>query len=118
MFDDGLLEVDLEPWSGMSIDELTERHPADFSTWKRQPLELNSNATASSYRPLVELMDQARSFVDGLIQRHPIDQNGTVLGSPRHPSLLVLTLLGEPERDSDDSEATTLRCRSSTCGLS
>ena len=27
VFDDGLLEVDLEPWSGMSIDELTERHP-------------------------------------------------------------------------------------------
>ena len=101
VFDDDLLEVDLEPWSGMSIDELTERHPADFSTWKRQPLELElERRDGSSYRPLVEPMDQARSFVDGLIQRHPVDQDGTVLVVAHNAILrcLMLTLLGEPER--------------------
>jgi probable phosphoglycerate mutase len=101
VFDDGLLEVDLEPWSGMSIDELTERHPVDFATWKRQPLELDlQRRDGSSYRPLVELMDQARSFVDGLLQRHPVDQDGTVLVVAHNAILrcLMLTLLGEPEQ--------------------
>ncbi len=32
VFDDGLLEVDLEPWAGMSIDELTEQHPEAYRT--------------------------------------------------------------------------------------
>ena len=101
LFDDGLLEVDLEPWSGMSIDELTERHPVDFATWKRQPLELElQRRDGSSYRPLVELMDQARSFVNGLIERHPVDQDSTVLVVAHNAILrcLMLTLLGEPER--------------------
>ena len=101
LFDDGLLEVDLEPWSGMSIDELTERHPVDFATWKRQPLELElQRRDGSSYRPLVELMDQARTFVNGLIKRHPVDQDGTVLVVAHNAILrcLMLTLLGEPEQ--------------------
>ena len=101
LFDDGLLEVDLEPWSGMSIDELTERHPVDFATWKRQPLELElQRRDGSSYRPLVELMDQARTFVNGLIERHPVDQDSTVLVVAHNAILrcLMLTLLGEPER--------------------
>ena len=100
LFDDGLLEVDLEPWSGMSIDELTERHPVDFATWKRQPLELElQRRDGSGYRPLVELMDQARAFVNGLIERHPVDQDSTVLVVAHNAILrcLMLTLLGEPE---------------------
>ena len=100
LFDDGLLEVDLEPWSGMSIDELTERHPVDFATWKRQPLELElQRRDGSSYRPLVELMDQARAFVNGLIERHPVDQDSTVLVVAHNAILrcLMLTLLGEPD---------------------
>ena len=36
-FDDGLLEIDLEPWSGLTADERAERFPEEFSTWKRQP---------------------------------------------------------------------------------
>ena len=51
MFDDGLLEVDLEPWSGMSIDELTERYPEDYATWKRRPLELELQRRDGSRLP-------------------------------------------------------------------
>ena len=36
-FDDGLLEIDLEPWSGLTADERAERFPEEFATWKRQP---------------------------------------------------------------------------------
>ena len=45
-------------------------------------------------------MDQARNFVDELIQRHPVDQDGTVLVVAHNAILrcLMLTLLGKPER--------------------
>ena len=36
-FDQGLLEIDLEPWSGLTAAERSERFPEDFATWKRTP---------------------------------------------------------------------------------
>jgi probable phosphoglycerate mutase len=100
-FDQGLLEVDLEPWSGQSIEELTERHPEDYSLWKRQPLELElQRRDGSTYKPLVELQAQARQFIEDLIQRHPLESDATVLVVAHNAILrcLMLTLLGEPER--------------------
>ena len=100
-FDQGLLEVDLEPWSGQSIEELTERHPEDYSLWKRQPLELElQRRDGSTYKPLVELQAQARQFIEDLIQRHPVESDATVLVVAHNAILrcLMLTLLGEPER--------------------
>ena len=79
-FDQGLLEVDLEPWSGQSIEELIERHPDDYSLWKRQPLELElQRRDGSTYKPLVELQAQAHQFIEDLIQRHPVESDATVL---------------------------------------
>ena len=100
-FDQGLLEVDLEPWSGQSIEELIERHPKDYSLWKRQPLELElQRRDGSTYKPLVELQAQARQFIENLIQRHPVESDATVLVVAHNAILrcLMLTLLGEPER--------------------
>ena len=101
VFEDGLLEVDLEPWAGMSIDELSEHHPLDFSTWKRRPLELElQRRDGTAYRPLVELMAQARAFVHQLTERHPVERDATVLVVGHNAILrcLMLALLGEPEQ--------------------
>ena len=101
VFEDGLLEVDLEPWAGMSIDELSEHHPLDFSTWKRRPLELElQRRDCTAYRPLVELMAQARAFVHQLMERHPVERDATVLVVGHNAILrcLMLALLGEPEQ--------------------
>ena len=40
VLDNGLLEVDLEPWSGQTIDELIEGSPDAYSIWKKQPMKL------------------------------------------------------------------------------
>ena len=100
VFEDGLLEVDLEPWAGMSIDELKQNHSETYSIWKRRPLELElERGDGSSYKPLVELMNQAREFIADLLKRHPVEQDSTVLVVAHNAILrcLMLALLGEPE---------------------
>ena len=95
-----MLEVDLEPWSGLRIDELTERFPEAYATWKLRPLELElQHSDGSSYRPLVELMDQAQTFLEGLLQRHPPEGDDTVLVVAHNAILrcLMLVLLNRPE---------------------
>ena len=80
VFDDGLLEVDLEPWAGLSIDELKQQHSEAYATWKQRPLELElQRRDGNRYRPLAELMQQARQFIGELTARHPVDQDTTVL---------------------------------------
>jgi len=100
VFDDGLLEVDLEPWSGLSIDELTEQHPEAYGIWKRQPLALElERRDGSRYRPLGELMEQAKGFIQALTERHPVERDTTVLVVAHNAILrcLMLAMLGEPE---------------------
>ena len=53
IFDDGLLEVDLEPWSGLSIEELQRDHAEAYAIWKRRPW--NSNANARTARAIARL---------------------------------------------------------------
>jgi probable phosphoglycerate mutase len=40
VFDDGLLEVDLEPWSGQTIDELKQGSTEAYKIWKQRPMVL------------------------------------------------------------------------------
>ena len=100
VFDDGLLEVDLEPWAGLGIDALKQEHSEAYATWKKQPLELElQRGDGSRYRPLAELMEQARNFIRDLTARHPVEQDATVLVVAHNAILrcLMLVLLGEPD---------------------
>ena len=100
VLDDGLLEVDLEPWSGQTIDELIQGSPETYSIWKQRPLELElQRRDGSTYKPLPELMEQARGFITNLLKRHPVDSNDTVLVVAHNAILrcLMLVLLGEPD---------------------
>ena len=100
MFDDGLLEVDLEPWSGQTINDLIKDSPETYTLWKHRPMELElQRRDGSIYKPLPELMEQARGFVNNLLQRHPVDGNDTVLVVAHNAILrcLMLVLVGEPD---------------------
>ena len=100
VFDDGLLEVDLEPWSGQTIDELMQGSTEAYKIWKQRPMELElQRRDGSSYKPLPELMEQARSFISTLLERHPATGNDTVLVVAHNAILrcLMLVLLGEPD---------------------
>ena len=98
--DDGLLEVDLEPWSGQTIDELMQGSTEAYKIWKQRPMELElQRRDGSSYKPLPELMEQARGFISTLLERHPANGNDTVLVVAHNAILrcLMLVLLGEPD---------------------
>jgi probable phosphoglycerate mutase len=60
---DRLLEIDLEPWSGLRRDELRQRFPQQEALWRQAPhtLELE-RADGRRYNPLAELLAQAGSF--------------------------------------------------------
>ncbi|MCB4408119.1 histidine phosphatase family protein [Synechococcus sp. MU1642] len=101
VFDDGLLEVDLEPWSGQTIDELTQGSTEAYKIWKQRPMELElQRRDGSSYKPLPELMEQARGFISNLLERHHANGNDTVLVVAHNAILrcLMLVLLGEPDQ--------------------
>ena len=100
VFDNGLLEVDLEPWSGQTIDELMQGSTEAYKIWKQRPMELElQRRDGSSYKPLPELMEQARGFISTLLERHPATGNDTVLVVAHNAILrcLMLVLLGEPD---------------------
>jgi len=100
VFDDGLLEVDLEPWSGQTIGELMQGSTEAYKIWKQRPMELElQRRDGSSYKPLPELMEQARGFISTLLERHPATGNDTVLVMAHNAILrcLMLVLLGEPD---------------------
>ena len=100
VFDDGLLEVDLEPWSGQTIDELMQGSTEAYKIWKQRPMELElQRRDGSSYKPLPELMEQARGFISTLLERHSATGNDTVLVVAHNAILrcLMLVLLGEPD---------------------
>jgi len=101
VLDEGLLEVDLEPWSGLTADERAQRDPEAYQAWRLRPEELElTRADGSRYRPIPDLMEQARHFLQTLLQRHPVDGDSTVLVVGHNAILrcLILVLLGEPER--------------------
>jgi len=97
---DDLLEIDLEPWSGLNRDELRERFPLEEATWRQAPHQLELLRTdGSRYRPLGELMDQAGEFRRFLLSQHAPALSGadaTVLVVAHNAILrcLILTLLG------------------------
>jgi len=80
VLNEGLLEVDLEPWSGLTADERAQRDPEAYQAWRLRPEELElTRADGSRYRPIPDLMEQARHFLQTLLQRHPVDGDSTVL---------------------------------------
>jgi probable phosphoglycerate mutase len=100
--DDDLLEVDLAPWCGLLVPEVKERFPEGYHLWREAPDQLElERPDGSRFRPIPELMDQARRWLDRLEREH-LDQAGnelTTVLAVAHSAILrclVLQLLGLP----------------------
>jgi len=98
--EEGLLEVDFEPWTGLLSSELKERFPETYRLWLQAPdqLELRRH-DGSPYRPIAELMLQARQWLERLKQIHPpggADQTVLVVAHSAILRCLLLNLLGLP----------------------
>lgn len=110
-YDDDLLEVELEPWSGKSHRQVIDGWPREERTWREHPEQLTlQRADGSSYQPIRELHQQARRFWRRLCRRH---QGKTVLVVAHNAILrcVVLAALGlGPERFA--------RLRMNNCALS
>ncbi|MEB3318672.1 MAG: histidine phosphatase family protein [Cyanobacteriota bacterium] len=97
-----LLEVDLEPWSGLRRQEVSDHYPEQARIWREAPetLELE-RADGRRYRPLPELMEQAGRFVERLLALHQealttegVSEGVLVVAHNAILRALVLRLLG------------------------
>jgi probable phosphoglycerate mutase len=103
--DDDLLEVDLDPWCGLLGSEVKERFPESYRLWREAPDQLElERSDGSRFRPIPELMDQARRWLNRLEREHldQVDQPGddlTTVLVVAHSAILrclVMQLLGLP----------------------
>ncbi len=100
MLENDLLEVDLAPWSGLTIDEVKSNFPDSYLTWKNSPNDLTLlRDDGSSYKPIQELSEQAERFLKKLFLIHEPEKNETVLVIGHNAILrcLILKLLNEPQ---------------------
>ena len=101
VFDENLLEVDLDQWSGLKIDDIKKKFPEIYPTWKNDPenliLKRSDNKT---YKPIQELFDQATNFIDDILQIYlkKDDVNILVVGHNAILRCLILSLLGKPKQ--------------------
>ncbi len=99
IFDDGLLEVDLTPWSGLTPIEIKEKFPDQYKCWQEEPGNLVlKRSNGESFRPLEDLMNQAHTFLESLIRKHPIETKETILVVAHNAILrcLIINLIGKP----------------------
>ena len=96
-----LLEIDLEPWSGLRKEEVQEKFPEQFRIWQKNPKELIlQRKNGEIYKPIEELLLQAENFLNNLIDTHPPNTEATILIVGHNAILrcLVLNLLGDPSQ--------------------
>ncbi len=99
-FDKDLLEVELDPWSGMTKDEIKDKFPKEYRLWNQLPEELyliRKNGTI--YKPIEDLLAQSKRFLDKLINNHSIENSQTILIVAHNAILraLILELIGQPK---------------------
>ena len=101
VFDNNLLEVDLDNWSGLKIDEIKNKFPEIYPIWKNDPenliLKRSKNKT---YKPIQELFDQAAHFIENILRIYSDkdDINILVIGHNAILRCLILLLLGKPKK--------------------
>ena len=101
IYDRNLLEVDLSSWSGLTIDDIKNKYPETYTTWKNDPenLVLKRNDD-SEYKPIQELFNQANNFIKDIfkIYSNTNDANILVIGHNAILRCLILLLIGRPKK--------------------
>ncbi|WP_269622538.1 2-carboxy-D-arabinitol-1-phosphatase [Prochlorococcus marinus] len=99
VFDNDLLEVDLGPWSGLTVHEVKEKFPDLYLTWKDSPNELTlQNENGNSYKPIEELMHQSENFLQNLYEKYNQDEDKNIVIVAHNAILrsLILKILNKP----------------------
>ncbi len=99
--DKNLLEVNLEKWSGLTIDEIKNRYPDDYLNWKNDAENLTiKNNNNINYQPIKELYLQAKKFTDNLFCtfKNKDDKNILIVAHNAILRCLILSLIQRPQR--------------------
>ena len=101
IFDKNLLEVDLNEWSGLKIDEIKNNFPEIYPIWKNDPENLFLKRSGNkTYKPIQELFDQANNFIEDILKIYLDDDDVSILVVGHNAILrcLILLLLGKPKQ--------------------
>lgn len=101
IFDEGLLEINLGSWSGMTVNDVKDNFPEIYQLWKTRPEEIVlDDKNGHKFKPFIELASQVREFLMRLIKLHPLDKDKTILIVAHNAILrcLILELLGQQKQ--------------------
>ena len=101
IYTNNLLEVDLEPWSGLTKEEVKESFPVECLSWQKDPKDLTlQRKDGTFYKPIEELLSQANIFLKSLFQKHSLEENQTILIVGHNAILrsILLRLLKNPTK--------------------
>ncbi len=99
VYTDELLEIDLEPWTGFTKEQVKKLYPEAHFTWQKDPIDLEiKRKNGSSYMPLKELMEQAHKFLENIVLN--FDENNEknifIIGHNAILRCLLIQLLDQP----------------------
>ncbi len=101
IFDKNLLEVDLNEWSGLKINEIKNKFPEIYPIWKNDPENLIlKRSDGKTYKPIQELFHQANKFIEDVLRIYlnKDDVNILVVGHNAILRCLILLLLDRPNK--------------------
>ena len=99
--DENLLEVNLEKWSGFTIDEIKNKYPDDYLNWKNDPENLIlKNKDNNNYQPIKDLYIQAKRFTDYLFLNYKSEEETNILIIAHNAILrcIILSLIKRPRK--------------------
>ncbi len=101
IYDNNLLEVDLEQWSGLRMENIKNKYKDSYKIWKNDPEKLViKNKKGKSYKPISDLFNQAKEFIN-IIQKenkNKGDKNLLIIGHNAILRCIILYLLNKPNK--------------------
>ena len=101
VYDKNLLEVDLNKWSGLTINEIKSKYPENYLLWKNDPENLKLESKNNlKYQPIQELYDQANEFIKNIFEIYlgKNEANILIIGHNAILRCLILSLIGRPKK--------------------
>ena len=100
IYDNNLLEVDLNTWSGLTLKEIKNKHPEVYAIWKNDPENLILKKNEKTYKPIQDLFDQANNFIKNILEifSEKDDVNILIIGHNAILRCLILSLIGNPKK--------------------